>query len=73
MSTTRVLPEEYASLTMVPRNNWNRYGSWESPIHAPCDIHPDRNMTQFMQTEDHRAIALCHECYQRVLKAKRRA
>jgi len=74
--STSVLPTEYASLTMVPEENWGyRWGadddvSYQRMNLGNCDVEPAHGTgVIYMQTPDHRGIVLCEGCYQEVCRS----
>lgn len=78
--STSVLPTEYASLIMVPEENWGyRWGSGgkESYVRAnlgKCDVEPAHGTgVIYMQTPDHRGIVLCGGCHSTVKQAQEAA
>lgn len=69
--STRVTPEEYHTLQQVPPANYTFYGRNPS---FRCDVQPAHgSAVTFMQTPDHRAIALCAACEREVKQAKAKA
>ena len=66
--STRVTPEEYPDLIPVPRENW--IGAART---MRCDVQPAHGyVVAFLQTCDHRSIALCEGCYQHVIRTQQR-
>jgi len=64
--STRVTPDEYSSLLPVPYQNYR--GVMFNNL-GPCDLSPAHGRGNIMlQTEDHRAIVLCGDCYQKILR-----
>jgi len=72
--STRVTPDEYATLKIVPEENWGyRWGTKNDVKYTrlnlgACDVEPSHGQgTTYMQTPDHRGIVLCEGCYQEVM------
>lgn len=64
--------EEWHTLTDVPREMWLSSYSGVGPL--LCELEPSHGrMMAFMQTPDHRALALCANCHKRVLEARVKA
>lgn len=62
--STHVIPEDYPTLTEVPRENWTTI---MGPTIGFCDLEPSHGRAvMFLQTPDKRAIALCDDCYRKV-------
>lgn len=67
--STRVTPDEYPNLKPVPKINYRSYGEMDYGFCAfSCDVSPAHGLAVIlMQTDDHRAIALCDNCKHMVL------
>jgi hypothetical protein len=67
--STRVEPEDYPNLKPVPRKNYKSFGEFDTSLCVfPCDVSAKHGAAVvLMQTDDHRAIALCENCKHMVL------
>jgi hypothetical protein len=66
--STSVTREEWATLTEVPRALYKSHPmTGGEECHFRCDVEPSHgSAVVLMQTPDHRAIALCHDCLNQV-------
>ena len=68
--STSVTPDEWGSLTPVPRESYKSFPQTDSS--GPgirCDVEPSHGMgIAYMQTPDHRGIILCGGCMEQVLR-----
>ena len=70
--STRVEGSEWAELTDVPRELWSQRAGGGGPL--LCDVEPSHGtMAAFMQTPDHRAIALCRVCRDHIRRVQQKA
>lgn len=76
--STSIQPAEYASLTMVPEENWGyRWGSRGKETYSRvnlgnCDVEPGHGIgVIYMQTPDHRGIVLCGGCHRVVQQVRK--
>lgn len=66
--STSVTREEWPTLREVPRANYKSFSETDSKYCCfGCDVDPEHGLARvLMQTEDHRAIALCKGCLELV-------